>query len=109
VKLPLVILVMTSACGATVPLKQNVQLSSQEVEAAHLEQLNSWIAEQDRVNPPAPSVARPSDFSEAQCVLASGNNYKCNFSFAFGGARQKVSATFHQSRSGSWSILDKLN
>ena len=83
---------------------QSITLTPRQVEAAHLQQLNRWIAEQDRVKPPAPSVAKPSRFSEARCVATAGNIYKCTYSYFEGEREQEVTASFVRNGSGAWSI-----
>ncbi len=81
-----------------------ITLTPRQVEAAHLQQLNRWIAEQDRVKPPAPSVAKPSRFSEARCVATTGNIYTCTYSYFEGEREQEVTASFVRNGSGAWSI-----
>jgi hypothetical protein len=83
---------------------QPIIVTPREVEAAHLQQLNKWIAEQDRVKPPAPTVAKPSRFTGGRCVETAGNAYKCTYSYFEGEREQKVTADFVRNSSGSWSI-----
>ena len=81
-----------------------MQLTRHQVEAAHLERLNAWIAEQDRVRPPAPSVSKPSDFSEGRCIAAEGGTYSCSYSYIDGGRKQEVTANFVRDSNGVWRI-----
>ena len=83
---------------------QPIVIGPRQVEAAHLEQLNRWIAEQDRVKPPAPSVAKPSRFSEASCVATAVSSYKCTYTYFEGAREQKATADFVRNGNGSWSI-----
>ena len=85
-------------------VEQPITISARQVEAAHLQHLNNWIGEQDRVKPPAPTVAKPSKFSEARCVATDGISYKCTYSYFEGVREQKVTADFVRNGSGSWSI-----
>ena len=81
-----------------------MRLTAQEVEAAHLQQLNEWIAEQDRVRPPAPSVRKPAGFSEGRCTAVEGDVYQCSYSFIDGGRKQAVTANFVRSANDRWRI-----
>ena len=79
-------------------------LTRQQVEAAHLEQLNALIAEQDRVKPPAPSVGKPTGFSEGRCIAVEGDTLKCSYSYFDGGRKQEVTANFGRDSNGAWRI-----
>ena len=85
-------------------VQQPMQLTRQQVEAAHLEQLNAWIAEQDRVRPPAPSVGKPTNFSEGRCISVEGSIYKCSYSYFDGGRKQEVTANLTRDSDGAWRI-----
>jgi hypothetical protein len=84
--------------------EQGPQLTADQVEAAHLERLNSWIARQDKVRPPAPSVARPSQFSEGRCIAADADAYKCSYTYFEGGKKRATTANFARNSNGTWSI-----
>ena len=81
-----------------------MQLTPEQVEAAHLEQLNAWIAKQDRVRPPAPTVGKPTDFSEGRCTALEGNIYKCSYSYSDGGRKREVTTNFAGDGNGVWRI-----
>ena len=93
-----------SSNNASPAVGQQVHLVSHQVEAAHLEQLNAWIAEQDRVRPPAPSVGKPTKFSEGRCIAVGGGTYKCSYSYFDGGRKQEVTANFVRDGNGVWRI-----
>jgi hypothetical protein len=90
--------------GAAPAVGQTMQLTRHQVEAAHLEQLNAWIAEQDRVKPPAPSVGKPTGFSEGRCIAVEGETLKCSYSYFDGGRKQDVTANFFRDSNGVWRI-----
>ena len=93
-----------SSSGASPAVGQPVHLASHQVEAAHLDQLNAWIAEQDRVRPPAPTDGNPTNFSEGRCIAVGGGTYNCSYSYFDGGRKQEVTANLVRDGNGVWRI-----